>query len=495
MLDLRGVVCPGPIVEAKNLLSSMRAGETLKLVSNCPGISDDVADWVKATGFALLATEEVGPRRVRVLHRQAVSATRSALRSRSRARKRTGEPSPALLVRRARGRMRIKSQWFKGAGRRAPRRSPAPPRSSSGGSPQNSLKTMRTARFELAPGPAYFAFLAEFLVFLTLGADRIAHAPRRRSVAGRVHDGDRQPRRRHPRRERGRPSRRRRRAASQAPLRRARSMRARPTTPTTAGPTTAPTTGSCAASAIGCRGDGRARGETWAISQVIECEAPEAADTLRRGDGGPARRDAAAGGHEGSALPPASEARAAARRSAARPFDPDDDRSYRTWRARKLDRYPAAGLPVVELARSARTDRGGARPRSLDAVAAPNMAIYASPLAGEADKEIPRRLGAQLGLARLDAQLARRRRRHQPGDGRRGRPRCDFIPYTNRPIRWHTDGYYNPPARRIRGDGAALRRQRGPRRRERAPRPRDRVSAAARREPGLRPRAACGRTR
>lgn len=60
VLDLRGVLCPGPIVEAKKLLNGMRAGETLKLVSNCPGISSDVRDWVKATGLKLLGAEEVG---------------------------------------------------------------------------------------------------------------------------------------------------------------------------------------------------------------------------------------------------------------------------------------------------------------------------------------------------------------------------------------------------------------------------------------------------
>ena len=60
MLDLRGVSCPGPIVEAKKLLNGMRAGETLKLVSNCPGIPGDVEDWVKATGLTLRGVEEVG---------------------------------------------------------------------------------------------------------------------------------------------------------------------------------------------------------------------------------------------------------------------------------------------------------------------------------------------------------------------------------------------------------------------------------------------------
>ena len=60
-LDLTGAVCPGPIVEAKKLLGSMASGETLKLVSNCPGVGADIADWVKVTGFALLATEEIAP--------------------------------------------------------------------------------------------------------------------------------------------------------------------------------------------------------------------------------------------------------------------------------------------------------------------------------------------------------------------------------------------------------------------------------------------------
>jgi hypothetical protein len=49
---------------------------------------------------------------------------------------------------------------------------------------QNSMKTMRAAGYELPPGPQYFAFVGEFLVFLTLGADRLAH--RRGDEAWRV---------------------------------------------------------------------------------------------------------------------------------------------------------------------------------------------------------------------------------------------------------------------------------------------------------------------
>jgi TusA-related sulfurtransferase len=61
VLDIRGAVCPGPIVEAKKLLNGMRSGDTLRLVSNCPGIREDVADWVKATSLSLLASAEIGP--------------------------------------------------------------------------------------------------------------------------------------------------------------------------------------------------------------------------------------------------------------------------------------------------------------------------------------------------------------------------------------------------------------------------------------------------
>ncbi len=80
--------------------------------------------------------------------------------------------------------MRIKSHWFK-EGR------PKSPEEIAGAAAfivwriaQNSLKTMRAARFDLPPGPRYFAFMAEFLTLLTLGADRLAH--RRGDEAWRV---------------------------------------------------------------------------------------------------------------------------------------------------------------------------------------------------------------------------------------------------------------------------------------------------------------------
>ncbi len=59
VLDIRNVVCPGPIIEAKKLLSGMNAGEVLKLVSNCPGIHSDIIDWAAATGVNIIGISEI----------------------------------------------------------------------------------------------------------------------------------------------------------------------------------------------------------------------------------------------------------------------------------------------------------------------------------------------------------------------------------------------------------------------------------------------------
>ena len=61
VLDIRGVVCPGPIIEAKKLLNGMQGGEVLKLVSNCPGTKADVTSWASATGVEITDTIEIAP--------------------------------------------------------------------------------------------------------------------------------------------------------------------------------------------------------------------------------------------------------------------------------------------------------------------------------------------------------------------------------------------------------------------------------------------------
>jgi tRNA 2-thiouridine synthesizing protein A len=58
VLDIRGVSCPGPILEAKKLLDAMQRGEILQLISSCPGSPADVRAWVKSTGLELVAARD-----------------------------------------------------------------------------------------------------------------------------------------------------------------------------------------------------------------------------------------------------------------------------------------------------------------------------------------------------------------------------------------------------------------------------------------------------
>ena len=59
-LDIRGVSCPGPILEAKKLLDTMRSGEVLLLISNCPGTPDDVRAWARGGSIQLDAAVDSG---------------------------------------------------------------------------------------------------------------------------------------------------------------------------------------------------------------------------------------------------------------------------------------------------------------------------------------------------------------------------------------------------------------------------------------------------
>ena len=58
-LDVRGVSCPGPILEAKKMLAGMKSGEILMLVSNCPGTPADIDAWVKNTPLELVERAEI----------------------------------------------------------------------------------------------------------------------------------------------------------------------------------------------------------------------------------------------------------------------------------------------------------------------------------------------------------------------------------------------------------------------------------------------------
>ena len=130
------------------------------------------------------------------------------------------------------------------------------------------------------------------------------------------------------------------------------------------------------------------------------------------------------------------------------PFTPGHEAAYERWRARKLEAYPsdvnALKVPLQHV------DQLSAQEiEQLTAICrATNMVIYS--IRGTDQKSLVTTLGGALGLTDLDHNpLADEDSISSiqvvPGKSSRG-----YIPYTSRRLLWHTDGYYNPPSRRIR---------------------------------------------
>lgn len=133
------------------------------------------------------------------------------------------------------------------------------------------------------------------------------------------------------------------------------------------------------------------------------------------------------------------------------PFLLDHDAAYRQWRERKLASAPTDLDSLIVEIGDPRQLTAAERGAILDRCRLANMAIYAGTTGDDPDKAIPAMLGACFGLHRLDHNRgadedAITSLTVQTDAGHR-----DYIPYSNRPISWHTDGYYNRPEHQIHG--------------------------------------------
>ncbi|MEE9358217.1 TauD/TfdA family dioxygenase [Candidatus Vondammii sp. HM_W22] len=133
------------------------------------------------------------------------------------------------------------------------------------------------------------------------------------------------------------------------------------------------------------------------------------------------------------------------------PYYLHDNDAYKSWCDEKLQNYPASLEDlIVEI-----NDQQHLTPAEHQAVMTlikkVGMAIYASHNGNPHDKELIRSLGLQFGLDHLDHNMcadedAITSLAVQPDALHKG-----YIPYSNRPIAWHTDGYYNNMSQQIHG--------------------------------------------
>jgi Taurine catabolism dioxygenase TauD, TfdA family len=133
-------------------------------------------------------------------------------------------------------------------------------------------------------------------------------------------------------------------------------------------------------------------------------------------------------------------------------YDLTNHSAYQRWREQKLAEAPVSSADLIVEVNDARKLSANEHAALLAMCLRANMVIYAS-REHTADKELARKIGSQFGLEHLDANFL------AGEDGiseikvsnESDQTRQAFIPYTNKPIKWHTDGYYNTLEHRIRG--------------------------------------------
>ena len=132
------------------------------------------------------------------------------------------------------------------------------------------------------------------------------------------------------------------------------------------------------------------------------------------------------------------------------PIAPQQMSAYRQWRSERLDRPP----PAADMLRVHIDDPDDLQVSEIAALKTAchryNFALFHIQQLKGPPEDTLKRLGEQLGLRRLDHNLCAK---DSGISALSARPEAEgerYVPYTDRRLSWHTDGYYNPPDRQIR---------------------------------------------
>jgi tRNA 2-thiouridine synthesizing protein A len=60
VLDTFGLLCPMPIIKTAAKIREMKKGEILKVLSDDPGVQEDMPAWCITSGNELLRIDEIG---------------------------------------------------------------------------------------------------------------------------------------------------------------------------------------------------------------------------------------------------------------------------------------------------------------------------------------------------------------------------------------------------------------------------------------------------
>ena len=134
-------------------------------------------------------------------------------------------------------------------------------------------------------------------------------------------------------------------------------------------------------------------------------------------------------------------------------FDLSDDRAYCAWREQKLANSPNNLDELMVDIENPHSLNDAEMSAIRRACSRANMAIYScNRKAGseDDDKSIVADLGRHFGLVNLDSNLYASDEGISALQVSSESRQFEYIPYSNKAISWHTDGYYNPLDRKIR---------------------------------------------
>lgn len=131
------------------------------------------------------------------------------------------------------------------------------------------------------------------------------------------------------------------------------------------------------------------------------------------------------------------------------PFDLAQPKAYERWKQWKLENYPERLEDLVVTLENPYSLQVSEIQAIIDRCGQSGLAIYQLEDMAHNEKSMVQALGRQFGLTRLDNNLradedsvTSLELREQTGN--------QYIPYTNKALSWHTDGYYNTLDQQIR---------------------------------------------
>ncbi len=128
----------------------------------------------------------------------------------------------------------------------------------------------------------------------------------------------------------------------------------------------------------------------------------------------------------------------------------ESESDYRQWRAEKLSGYPDSIEPLIVDIEDPYHISQQERTKLVQICKKTNMVFYRILNLKTEEKGIVKTIAAQVGLMNMDGNLCADQNRISSIQVLDDKLSGNYIPYTNKSLNWHTDGYYNQDQQRIR---------------------------------------------